>query len=149
MAVERFTHGYTCSQSVLEAYAEDYDLDPMLARRISAGLAGGSAIGGECGAVGSAYLVLGLEYGLTENKDREKAMRAVMKIREFVARFREKHGAINCDELLGVDPFSEEGMRESMEKNFFETRCVPLVRDTVAILDSLIAEGKGETKPEG
>ena len=140
-ALERFAGGSSCSQSVLEAYAEDYDLDPKLAHRISAGLAGGSTIGGECGAVASAYLVLGLEYGITENESLEQAMHVMMKIKQFVARFTEKHGAINCVELLGLDPTTEEGMKEAMEKNLFGTKCVAQVRDAVAILDSIIAEG--------
>ena len=140
-ALERFSSGSSCSQSVLEAYAEDYGLDPKLAHRISAGLAAGSTIGGECGAVASAYLVIGLEYGLAENESREQAMHVMMKIKQFVARFTEKHGAINCVELLGLDPTTEEGMKEAMEKNLFATKCVAQVRDAVAILDSLIAEG--------
>ena len=110
-------------------------------RATLAGLAGGSTIGGECGAVASAYLVLGLEYGITENESLEQAMHVMMKIKQFVARFTEKHGAINCVELLGLDPTTEEGMKEAMEKNLFGTKCVAQVRDAVAILDSIIAEG--------
>ena len=60
IAAKRFTEGFHCSQSVLEAFAADYELDPVLARKIANPLAGGSGLGGECGAVTGALMVLGL-----------------------------------------------------------------------------------------
>jgi hypothetical protein len=51
LALKRFNEGFRCSQVVLESWAADCELDPMVARRLSTPLAGGSALGGECGTV--------------------------------------------------------------------------------------------------
>jgi C_GCAxxG_C_C family probable redox protein len=124
---------------VLEAYAADFDLDPELARRLAAALAGGSTVGGECGVVGSAYLVLGLKYagyraahGETEREDRLWG-----RVRQFLAEFKKRNGSITCRELLGIDAFTREGRDEALRKNLFVTRCPKYIRDGIEILDSL------------
>lgn len=139
LAMMRFREGFHCSQSVLEAYAADFDLDPELARRLAAALAGGSTVGGECGVVGSAYLVLGLKYagyraahGETEREDRLWG-----RVRQFLAEFKKRNGSITCRELLGIDAFTREGRDEALRKNLFVTRCPKYIRDGIEILDSL------------
>jgi C_GCAxxG_C_C family probable redox protein len=135
----RFREGFHCSQSVFEAYATDFDLDPELARRLAAGLAGGSTVGGECGVVGSAYLVLGLKYAGygPAHGDTEREERLWSRVRRFLAEFKKRNGAITCRELLGVDAFAREGREEALRKNLFVTRCPKYIRDGVEILDSL------------
>jgi C_GCAxxG_C_C family probable redox protein len=139
LALMRFREGFHCSQSVFEAYAADFDLDPELARRLAAGLAGGSTVGGECGVVGSAYLVLGLKYAGygPAHGDTEREERLWSRVRRFLAEFEKRNGAITCRELLGVDAFAREGREEALRKNLFVTRCPKYIRDGIEILDSL------------
>jgi C_GCAxxG_C_C family probable redox protein len=139
LALRRFQGGFHCSQSVLEAYAADFGLDPELARRIAAGLAGGSTVGGECGAVSAAYLVLGLRHGRTTPAygDVEQEKELWDRVRSFVEEFESRHGALTCRELLGVDAFSREGYEEASRRKLFRTRCPSYVQDAVEILDSL------------
>jgi C_GCAxxG_C_C family probable redox protein len=135
----RFGNGFHCSQSLLEAYAEDFGLDPHLARRLASALAGGSTVGGECGAVASGYLVLGLRHGNTfpAYGDVDKEAELFGRVERFVDEFKKRHGAINCRELLGVDAFTPEGREEGLRKNLFVTRCPNFIRDAITILDSL------------
>jgi C_GCAxxG_C_C family probable redox protein len=139
LALMRFQMGFHCSQSVMEAYADDFGLDPVLARRIAAALAGGSTVGGECGAIGSGYLVLGLRHSHTwpayGDVDKEKDLFG--RVTRFVDEFKKRHGAITCRELLGVDVFTKEGRDEGLRKNLFATRCPQHIRDAITILDSL------------
>ena len=139
LALMRFQMGYHCSQSVLEAYAYDFDLDPELARRMATALAGGSTVGGECGAISSGYIVLGLKHSqkLPAHGDVEKEMEVFGRVKRFIDEFRERHGAITCHELLGVDVFTKEGREEGLRKNLFATRCPNHIRDAITILDSL------------
>ncbi len=139
MALMRFREGYHCSQAVFEAYAVDFDLDPDLARRLAAALAGGSTVGGECGVVGSAYLVLGLKYAgyRPAHGDTEREERLWSRVRQLLAEFEKRNGAITCRELLGVDAFAREGREEALRKNLFVTRCPKYIRDGIEILDSL------------
>jgi C_GCAxxG_C_C family probable redox protein len=139
VALMRFKGGYHCSQSVLAAYAEEYDLDPDLALKLANGLAGGSTVGGECGAVGAAYLVLGLKHGrlVAASGDVEREKELFGRIRQFVESFRTKHGAINCRELLGIDVFTREGHQEGLRQDLYATRCPNYIRDAITIIDSL------------
>jgi C_GCAxxG_C_C family probable redox protein len=135
----RFKMGYHCSQAVLEAYASDCGLEPEMARRLSSALAGGSTVGGECGAVASGYLVLGLKHGRTlpAHGNVQKESELWDRVRQFVAEFKKRHGAITCRELLGVDVFTAEGQREAEKRGLFVARCPQHIRDAITILDEL------------
>lgn len=135
----RFKDGFHCSQSVLAAYADDMKIRPDAALRMGAALAGGSTVGGECGAVAAGYLVLGFRHGGTTpafgDVAKEKAL--FDRIRRFIAEFRNLHGAITCRELLGVDVFTPEGFEEGRRRGLFAARCPRYVRDVITILESL------------
>jgi C_GCAxxG_C_C family probable redox protein len=139
LALMRFRRGFHCSQSVLETYAEDFGLEPETARRMAAGLAGGSTVGGECGAVSAAYLILGLRHGrlMPAHGDVEKEAELFDRIRRFVEAFRGRHGTLNCRELLGVDVFTAEGREEGLRRNLFAAKCPGFIRDAVTLLEEL------------
>jgi len=138
-ALREFGMGFHCAQSVFEAYAGDFGIDPMVARRMANALAGGSGVGGECGAVASGYLVLGLRHGSTEPAygDVDKEAELFGRISRFVGEFKKRHGAITCRELLGVDVFTKEGREEALRKDLFTNRCPNYIRDAITIVDSL------------
>ena len=138
-ALREFGMGFHCAQSVFEAYATDFGIDPLVARRMANALAGGSGVGGECGAVGSGYLILGLRHGSTEPHygDVDKETELFGRISRFVDEFKKRHGAITCRELLGVDVFTKEGREEGLRQNLFTNRCPNYIRDAITILDSL------------
>ena len=137
-AVARLKEGYRCSQAVLEAWAQEGGLDPMLARTIALPLAGGSALGGECGALTGAFLVIGLKYGVSRADDAEGFMTVFSKVQELANGFKSLHGALNCYDLLGLDVFSEEGLREFKERDMKLTRCVRYVEDAMNLLEQVI-----------
>ena len=139
-AVKEFMDGYRCSQAVLAAYARDFDLDMDLARQISLPLAGGSGVGGACGAVSGAYLVIGMKHGFAHPGDPQRLMKVIAQIRAFVERFKALHGEIDCPKLIGLDIFSEEGHRTFVEKNVKVERCAHFVADAVKILGAILAE---------
>jgi C_GCAxxG_C_C family probable redox protein len=64
LASERFEQGYSCSQSILSAFASQFGLAEEFAIKISSPFGGGIARQGEtCGAVTGALMVLALEFG--------------------------------------------------------------------------------------
>jgi C_GCAxxG_C_C family probable redox protein len=136
-AVQRFMNGFRCSQAVLEVFAAEAGLEIDMARRISIGLAGGAGCAGECGAVEAAYLVNGLRFGFSHPGDSEQFRVVIGKNSEFADRFKELHASLLCRELIGVDPFSEEGMRTFQEKDMKNTICSRLVSDAVMILEEI------------
>lgn len=138
LAKKRFTEGFHCSQSVLEAFAEKYGLDPILARKIGNPLAGGSGLGGVCGAVTGAFLVLGMEYGMADASDSYAFQNTFEKVGVFVEKFKERHGNLNCQQLIGLNVFSEEGIKDFMDKDIKLKQCIKYVEDAVRIVEEII-----------
>jgi C_GCAxxG_C_C family probable redox protein len=141
LAVSRFEQGFHCAQAVLGAYT-DGPLTEEAALRMGAALAGGSTVGGECGAVAAGYLVLGLKHGgtLPTFGDVEKEKALFDRIRRFALEFRKRHGTLACRELLGVDVFDPEGLAEGRRRGLFRERCPRHVRDVVEIVEAVSAE---------
>jgi C_GCAxxG_C_C family probable redox protein len=139
MALTRHRNGFHCSQSVLAAYADDLGIPVDLALRMAAALAGGSTVGGECGAVAAGYLILGARHGLAMPTGGDVGRDGALfgRLRRFAEQFKDCHGSLNCRELLGVDVFTREGLAEGRRRGLFVDRCRRYIRDAIAILESL------------
>ncbi len=138
-AVSCFEEGFSCSQSVISAYADIYGLNPELALKISQPFGGGMAHMGEiCGAVTGAFLVIGLKYGRIKAEDIEAKEKTYELVLEFVKRFKSLNGSINCTELLGYDLGTPEGMKLAEEKELFTTLCPKLVQNAVEIIEKIL-----------
>jgi C_GCAxxG_C_C family probable redox protein len=137
-AVLKFKEGFSCSQAILSTFASDLGLDRETALKIADGFGGGMGNMGEtCGAVTGAFMVLGLKYGRTRAEDDEAKEEINALVREFVGRFRERHGSIRCGELVGCDISTHEGEREALRKGLFD-RCPVFVRDASAIIEEIL-----------
>ena len=136
IASEDYQGNYNCAQSTFALFAEKYGLDQQTAFRIGAGLGGGCHFGGTCGAVTAGCGVIGLKYGHTE-PDPEKYGECRAKVREFVEKFVEEFGSIECSCLLGIDMAQPGGRDQAKEQGLFDTRCRGLVKFAVDILDEL------------
>lgn len=100
-ALSYFDEGYACSQSVLLAFAEDYNLDENTAKLISSTFGGGMGrLREKCGAVTGGFMVLGLKYGNLDPKDMDTKLFAYRKVRELNQKVQELHTTTNCTELL-------------------------------------------------
>ena len=58
--------------------------------------------------------------------------------KEFLARFKARHGTLLCRDLLGCDLSTEEGLREAVEKRLHQTTCPKFVRDAATIIEELL-----------
>ena len=100
-ALSLFDEGYACSQAVLLAYAERFDLDEKTAKLISSTFGGGMGrLRQKCGAVTGGFMVLGLAYGNASPTDMETKLDAYQKVRELNKSIEAIHGTSNCSELL-------------------------------------------------
>jgi len=138
LAVRKFVEGCNCAQSVLYPFCADLGLDPATGMKAASGFGGGMGRQGEvCGAVSGAILALGLRFG---GGDRAGVEAAYAKTRELVARFRQKHGAILCRQLLeGIDLATEEGHRRFQELGLREKTCRRCVQTAAALLEDLLS----------
>ena len=100
-ALSYFDEGYACSQSVLLAFSEEFNLDERTAKLVSSTFGGGMGrLREKCGAVTGGFMVLGLKYGNTDPKDMDTKLAAYKKIRDLNHAVEEIHGTSNCAEIL-------------------------------------------------
>ena len=138
-ARSRFSAGFSCSQSVIAAFAPELGLDADAALRVSAAFGGGMGrTGGTCGVVTGALMVLGLKYGAIVVNPAAKELTAAQ-AREFMARFQARHGATTCAELLGVNISTPEGQAAARGANLFKMVCPGLVASAAEIVGQMIA----------
>ena len=138
IAVSMFEKGHSCSQAVFTAFAEKAGLDYATAVKIASGFGGGMGrMGGTCGALTGAFMALGLKSGGADAESKEKTYALV---RRCAARFKTRHGSLQCKDLLGCDIGTTEGQKLIKEKNLHSTICVGIVQATAEILEELLED---------
>jgi C_GCAxxG_C_C family probable redox protein len=139
MATAYFTQGLSCSQAVFSTYAPRLGLASELALRIAAPFGAGIASTGHtCGAVTGALMVIGLKLGHTSAQDQAAKDETRQCAQELLARFKTRHGSVECRELLGCDLSTPQGWQAAREQGLFDTRCPVFVRDATELVGELL-----------
>ncbi len=115
-ALELFSNGHNCAQSVLMTCGEDLSLEVSLLRNLACGFGGGCGQGSICGALSGAIILLGLKYG------DDKAF-CKNHVDELLSLVENKYGSINCHEILGCDLTTEEGKQCFQNKDLKGNKC--------------------------
>ena len=136
-ALSYFRDKFHCSQSVLVAYAQELGLTEEQALKIAYCLNSGMRKGEVCGACSGALLVLGLKYGQCQKDDLASRARANQKTVEFLEQFAKENGSYICNDLLGCDISTDEGVQYAMEHNCFIEVCPKMVASAVKILEDM------------
>ena len=148
-AAQLFRDGCACSQAILAVYGQPLGLSRTTAMQLAAGFAGGMRLGGTCGAVTGAFMVLGLR-NASENCDTAAGRADVYsRVVEFAKRFQGRNGSVVCRELLGCDISTPDGMRQAQERNLFKTTYVKMVEDAAMILEEMEAESQPTVARDG
>ena len=139
LAVSCFKKGFTCSQALLSSYGIELGLDRKIALRIADGFGGGMGSTGEtCGAVTSAFMVIGLKHGRTIVEDKDAHRKTNSLINDFIRIFKSRNVSILCRELLDCDISTPEGLNSAREKGLFTTLCPKYVQDAAEIVEELL-----------
>ena len=129
-AEDLFHNGYTCSQSVVLAYADILGVDEDILASISAPFGGGiGRLREVCGAVSGGVMVLSLITGLNTLIPNEKIELYALE-REFAERFKEKVGSYICRDILEVYPHGD-------THNSHKPACRKLVGTAVEIIEEI------------
>jgi len=132
---KQFEKGYLCAPAVLSTYSEQLGLEKTLALKIACGFGGGiGRMGRTCGAVSGAVMVIGLKHGQVNLADEESRQRTYTLVKEFVDRFTELHGSIECKDLIGYDLSNSGELRLARESGVFQNKCPGFVYDSARIL---------------
>ena len=139
-ALQYFNTGFNCAQSVLTPFREQFGLAEDHCLKMACAF--GAGMGRQqhtCGAVTGALMVLGLHFGKGKMDDNSKKIRTYEKSVEFMKAFTEKHGSINCLELLdGLHMAIPEESKEIDARELYRVRCTRYVSDAVQITEKLI-----------
>ena len=137
IAVDSFSKGYNCAQSVYSAFSEDFGLDKTTALKIANGFGGGVRCGEVCGAVSGAVMAIGLKCGFYIEKDFDQKGFCNNKAFEFIERFKEVNGSMLCRDILGIDIRYPDDFTTSEAQKTFTAICPNIVRSAVRILESM------------
>ena len=92
------------------------------------------------GAVTGAFMVLGLKYGNSPEKDKNAKANTYQKIEDFTNRFKVCNNSVACRELLGCDISMPEGLKKAKDKGLFAVLCPRLVQSAAEILEEMLNE---------
>ncbi len=134
-----FTNGFSCSQSVCLAFAEDFGIDRETALKLSCALGGGMAhTGNTCGAVTGALMVIGMKYGRTRLNDLAAKDKTYEAANAFITEFLQRNHSLNCTDLIGHNLSDPNALALAREKKLFHTKCALFVRDAGEILEKIL-----------
>ena len=139
-ALRCFADHLHCSQSVLAAFSEECGISEETAFRLGSCFGSGMRRGNVCGACTGALMVLGLMYGETHAGDREGRRRTDRLNDLMMDRFSRANGSCICNELLGCDVRTPEGVQYARDHHLFTEFCPKMVASAVEILEDIIIE---------
>ncbi len=141
-ALKYFSEGLHCSQSVLAAFADECGISEEMAFKLGSCFGSGMRKGNVCGACTGALMVLGLLFGEEHSGVPEERQRSNMINDMMLDRFKQTYGTFICNELLGCDMSTPEGVQYARSKGLFKEFCPKMVAGAVDILEDIIEEMK-------
>ena len=137
VAERLFMDGFSCAQSVLAPFCEEYELDTETALRMAAPLGGGCGIAEVCGAVSGGVLVVGLKHGNCIATDTGTNMNCRAKRAQFIDEFKKLHDTVTCRGLLGFDLTTEDGHEKylAMTRDRAASKGAGFVKNAARILE--------------
>lgn len=145
-ALTLFGQGYLCSQAVLAAFAEECGLTEKQALMLGACFGRGMRKGEVCGACTGALMVLGSLYGQYDKTDPDSREISNTVNDKMMERFAAVSGSCLCNDLLGCDVSTEEGVKYAREHDLFTEFCPQMVANAVDILEQIIQEQPQNSK---
>ncbi len=141
LAASRFEQGFSCSQAVFSAYAEELGLDRDTALKIAGTFGGGMGrMGQTCGAITGALMALGLKFGATDAADKKAKEQTYGRVRAFAQQFETRNGSLTCQDLLGCDIGTPAGQKMAQEQGLYKRICPKLVKDAAEIVEGMLVE---------
>ena len=143
-ALQIFSKGMHCSQSVLAAFAEECGITEETAFKLGSCFGSGMRKGDVCGACTGALMVLGLMFGQEHIGDSDERQISNRINDMMMDRFKQANGTCICNELLGCDISTPEGVQYARENNLFKDFCPKMVASAVEILEGIIEEMRND-----
>ncbi len=142
IATELFLKGYNCSQSVVGAFADRFDMDFETLMKLSSSFGGGMGRLREvCGAVSGMFIVIGYLKGYSSPDDFEAKKEHYAIIQYLAQDFKNEHETIICRELLQNIKKTDGGIPEKRTPQYYKERpCAAFVYTAAEVLDKYLKE---------
>lgn len=141
LASNTFCSGFNCAQSVLFAFARQFQLDQSTALKLGAAFGGGMGrTAGVCGAVSGALMALGLKFGGTTATDAQSKARSYAKAEQLIKAFEARFGSIQCRDILACDISTPKGLKKAQDEKLFQSLCPDFVRVAAQICEQLLKD---------
>ena len=137
-ALEYFGKEFHCSQAVLAAFADECEITEKQALQLGGCFGSGMRKGEVCGACTGALIVLGLLYGQYDKADSESRLIANEVNDQMMDGFAKLSGSYICNDLLGCDISTEEGVEYARKNCLFTEFCPKMVANAVDVLEDVI-----------
>jgi C_GCAxxG_C_C family probable redox protein len=138
-ARKQFEKAFSCAPSIFSTYSEQLGLSKELALKIACGFAGGiGRTGRTCGAVTGAVMVIGLKHGQSDVADEESRQETHKLANEFISKFTELHGSVECRELIGYDLSNAAEFELARNSGVVQKKCRGFVYDAARILEDVL-----------
>ena len=130
-SVELFKNGYNCAQSICASYCDEAGWDEATAIRVASVFGDGIARNGDmCGSVAGALMVIGARFGSVTPGKKNNDL-ANNKAQEYIVRFGDTKGSVNCNVLRGFPA-------ESKFKAGCHHVCSDIVREAALLLKDIL-----------
>lgn len=150
--ISYFKQGYNCAQSVVLAFAEDYELEEAFAAHISGSFGGGIGRMREtCGTACGMFMLAGLEVK-GDYPDQELKKKNYEVVQRLAADFKAETGSLICKELLGLNKQRADGTipeikivatPEPHTNKYYKKRpCIRMVETAIRIYCKYLEEKK-------
>lgn len=132
-AINTFNNNLNCAQSVIGAYADQYNLDRDSLYKLASAFGGGMGhSNGVCGAISGGLMVLGLKHN-EEQFDKETTY---AQTRHLMDEFIKRNGTSDCEKLIGVDLMTEEGKKKFQAEGIKKKVCEKCIVDVIDIIEN-------------
>ena len=131
--------GFNCCQSVVAAFSDITGLSEQESFNIAGGFGGGAGTRELCGAISGAIMTLGLLTPVDPENPVASKQRTVALSKELQKRFREKFGALRCEDLLKNPSKPSEATPAALRMGI-TGHCSMMIVTAVEIVEEILAE---------
>lgn len=132
-----FADGLHCSQVTFAYAAKKLGFDEVTAKKIGAAFGGGMFNGERCGALTGAMMGLSLAYGHSSKETKPDEALLHEKRAQLEAKFKEAFGSYLCEDIIGANIGTPEGLAKFKEENLAKD-CPVLTAYVCTLLDELL-----------
>lgn len=129
--------GFNCAQSVLAACTDLTGMDEQTALNLGAGFGAGAGTGELCGALTGAIMVLGSMTPVDPADPVGSKKRTMALSKELQTRFREKFGALRCQELLKLK-FTPDDTTPAAKELGITNHCTIMIVTALEIVEEMM-----------